>query len=706
MLKRPFLLTVVLLGGLCFCMSGVVFADAEALFEQAKTYTGSGYRQQAGQIYKSIAADYPGTDYALKAQSELIILDIVEKQDAEIQDAIDSLAASYSNNPQLPDVLCNIAMGFGWAGKLQHAKNLYQQVIQRWPESSAVRKAQLGVSRMDIVLLIKAGDYTAAETQIAQILEDFSDLASMPGALYHIARRYQWSRKYELAENIHQELIRRYPDSDVAARAQLGMARTGILALVKGGDFDTAGTELDKLLQDFSGNLGLPPVLYDIAKEYEVQVKYEKASEIHQKIVQQYPDSPDAGQSRFDFPRTKILSLIELGNDIAADTEFDKFVQEFSADSRLPKAIYDIARKYEWLKEYEKAKTLYMQITDGEPGSSAASDAQLGISRINTLLPIEAGDYNTAGEELEKLAEGFVNDEALPDALWDIAKAYQQEMEYQRCRAVLQQIIEQWPESSYAAKAPTGLAVVNVLLLNKMGDYAAADAAVDSLIADFDDPCALTAAIYQIEEGYYNKAFTYGKPSRQDHLSAITAWEKLMTKLPGFSYDNADIIYFIACSYYQLAQYETAIGYYTKVALNWPDSSTYPWGNLALMEKCYQGLVESAVITQAQAEELIEQTFDAIIENSPASISAKYACLKLGRMNFDTGQWADAALYFELLWLSFPDEPGMADIVYDLGTAYQQMGKINLAIAVYEQFLSTHNSPIIQQELERLLAML
>ena len=43
-----------------------------------------------------------------------------------------------------------------------------------------------------------------------------------------------------------------------------------------------------------------------------------------------------------------------------------------------------------------------------------------------------------------------------------------------------------------------------------------------------------------------------------------------MAKLPGFSYHNPDINYFIACSYYQLAQYENAIGYYTKVALNWP----------------------------------------------------------------------------------------------------------------------------------------
>jgi len=97
MSKEVFLAALVLFGVGLFTMSGQCFADAAVLLEQAKTYTGSGYRQQAKQLYNSIVQDYPGTDYALKAQSELIILDIVEKQDAEIQDAIDSLAARIPN---------------------------------------------------------------------------------------------------------------------------------------------------------------------------------------------------------------------------------------------------------------------------------------------------------------------------------------------------------------------------------------------------------------------------------------------------------------------------------------------------------------------------------------------------------------------------------------------------------------------------------
>ena len=501
MVRKALITGLVFAGLLFFVLSRRCFADAAALFEQAKTYTSNGYRQEAEQIYRRIVEDYPGTDHVLRAQSELISLDIPEKQDSQIQAAIDSLIANYPNHPDLPGYLCDIAMDFGWAGKLGQAKNLYQQVIQGWSESSAVRKAQLGISRMDIVLLIKAGDYSSAETQTGQMLEDFSDLSSMRGALYHIARSYQWSRKYELAENIHQELILRYPNSDTADRARLDVARIDILVLIKTGDYNTAAVKIDKLLEDLSGHPGLPALLYAIAKEYEVQVKYEEASNIHQRIIQQWPDNSYSSQSRFNFPRTKILTLIESGNYAEGKAEFDKFAEQFSGHSKLPKAVYDIARKYEWLRQYEEARRLYRQVTERYSDSSAAGKADLGLSRINALLPIESGDYEAAGEEVEKLSEGFVEDPGMPEALYRIAKGYQERGEYERARSVLDQLIQQRPESSYAAKARIDVRVVNVLLLNKRGDHTAAEAAVDNLIADFNDQSALTGAIYQIEEG-------------------------------------------------------------------------------------------------------------------------------------------------------------------------------------------------------------
>jgi regulator of sirC expression with transglutaminase-like and TPR domain len=52
--------------------------------------------------------------------------------------------------------------------------------------------------------------------------------------------------------------------------------------------------------------------------------------------------------------------------------------------------------------------------------------------------------------------------------------------------------------------------------------------------------------------------------------------------------------------------------------------------------------------------------------------------------------------------LHFGDDPALADVVYDLGKAYEQLGQVSLAVAVYEQFLSKQPSAKIQEELEKL----
>jgi len=463
--------------GLLFCVTSTkCFADAAALFEQAKNYTSGGYGQEAEQIYKRIIEDYPGTGHVLKAQSELIILDIPKKQDSQIQDAIDNLIANYSNHQDLPSVLCNIAMGFGWAGKFQHAKNLYQQVIQQWPDSSTVRKAQLGVSRIDIILLIKAGDYSAAETQIAQILEDFSDLSSMPEVLYHIARRYQWSRKYERAASIHQELIRRYPDSDMADRARLDIARTGILKLIKTGNYAAAETEIAKLLQNFSGHLSLPTVIHSIAREYETKHKYGKAASLHQQIIQQWPDNPYIGMARFDFSKTTVMSLIQSGSFAAATVKLDELVEGFSGDSRLPAALYKIAVTYEQSEKYEQARTIYQQIIQNYPDNPIVLEAQLGVSTIQVVLSIESGDYTVVEAEFDKLVKDFAEHPGLPSSFYEIAGKYEWSGQYERAKSLYQQIIQQYPDSqqiiqqypdsSYATQAQLHISRVNNLSLS------------------------------------------------------------------------------------------------------------------------------------------------------------------------------------------------------------------------------------------------
>ena len=86
-------------------------------------------------------------------------------------------------------------------------------------------------------------------------------------------------------------------------------------------------------------------------------------------------------------------------------------------------------------------------------------------------------------------------------------------------------------------------------------------------------------------------------------------------------------------------------------------------------------------------DRLIEQAYQTFVEKYPDRGLAKAATLKLGRLNFQRGRWADAVWYFELFRQKSPDDPRLLAVLYDLGRAYEEMGQLSQAAQVYSEFI-------------------
>lgn len=84
-MAKKILFVTLILAGLVFSGAKMCFADAAELLEQAKTYANNGYWPTAKQIYRAIVTDYPATDYALRAEGELICMSTREKTNEQIQ---------------------------------------------------------------------------------------------------------------------------------------------------------------------------------------------------------------------------------------------------------------------------------------------------------------------------------------------------------------------------------------------------------------------------------------------------------------------------------------------------------------------------------------------------------------------------------------------------------------------------------------------
>jgi len=461
-------------------MTDEPLVDTVAQLEQAEAYVDNSEYEQAEAIYKTIIQDYPGTDYALEAQTNLVILYINWDKPAQAEAAFDELVAEFSAHKDIAQAVYDIAYCYGELHKnYEKARQLHQYVIENWPDSEVAIWSQTDLATCSINL----ADDPNAEAAIEELLTEFSDHNDIAPAVYAIAGHYGGLQQYEKAREFHQYVLENWPNSEVAIWAQRDVAALNIDL----GDDPNAQAAIEKLLTEFSENNNIAGALYYIADSYRELQQYEKAQELYQYVIENWPQPEGTIWSQV----AVAMSNIVLGDDPNAQAVIDKLIADFNGHPDLPEALYDIAVAYEDLRRYEESKSIYQQIIQQSPDSPEVRKAQLDIPKTQILL--------------------FISD----------------------------------------------------------GNETAAEAGINSLITNFNGLPDLPETISRIEEGYYINILAVEEYFREDFLNPVEVWEKVMRRVPDFFHDDPDLYYFIADCYRQLGEYEKAIEYYGIVAANW-----------------------------------------------------------------------------------------------------------------------------------------
>ena len=258
-------------------------------------------------------------------------------KDNEAQVAIDKMKADFAAEPNTPETLCWIAEEYRWAGKDETAKSMYQQIMQQYPTGSVANKARLGVSRIDVLSLIKAGKTKEALDATDKLVADFAGHPDLPETLYWTAKHFEWtSVNYDETKRIYQQLMQNCAGSEFAKQAQVDFKRishrTKIFSLIKTGDDAGIQAAIAELKADFAGSPELPSELYWIAREHEEYpnpTKYAQADAMYKQILQQYPGSDSAGNAKLDVLRMKVLPLMEAGKDADAQAVVDSMMTNY-----------------------------------------------------------------------------------------------------------------------------------------------------------------------------------------------------------------------------------------------------------------------------------------------------------------------------------------------------------------------------------------
>ncbi|HEY1478034.1 MAG TPA: outer membrane protein assembly factor BamD [Chthoniobacterales bacterium] len=221
-------------------------------------------------------------------------------------------------------------------GKLQAAFYEYQALVQKYPRSpdfEAALQAQYGIAkayldgkRVDVYGVPTLPSMGKAQEMFQKLVTNAPYGRIAPLAQYGVGQALEKSGSITATVNAYQQVVDRYPNSDVAPNAMYQIGYVYFQASRRTGYDQTAAVRAQESFEDFllrfpnsekvpqaQDNLKTLRSLnvansYDIAKFYDKQRNYKAAYVYYNEVVQQQPDSPQAQRAkvRMDQIRSKV----------------------------------------------------------------------------------------------------------------------------------------------------------------------------------------------------------------------------------------------------------------------------------------------------------------------------------------------------------------------------------------------------------------
>jgi len=274
---------------------------ARAVCEIADEYRELGRYGEALENYEYVMRTWPETEHAMEAQSGEVLTNISLKDDSAADAALNVLISKYGKSEDIEKIVKEIADECRELDRNQDAIEVYEKVVENWPECDEAIESQTYVAK----LYISASDDANAQAAIDGMVAKFSQHSDLAEALDEIAEEYEKAERYGEAKNVYQLIMKQTPSSSEANEAPLDIRKVDILALIALGNDSEAQTEIDRLVADFNDNPGLAEAIYQIGKKYhddarrdegkglddEAIAHYWKAITTWQIVREKYPDS-------------------------------------------------------------------------------------------------------------------------------------------------------------------------------------------------------------------------------------------------------------------------------------------------------------------------------------------------------------------------------------------------------------------------------
>lgn len=574
--------------------------------------------------------------------------------------------------------------------KFREANAAYQVVIDQFGHSIHSEKA----------VYLMATSYFQNK-QLAEIVTSLnSTLKLMPvsptrwqaESYLWIAEAYYALNQYDAAMRTYQLVVDNYKDAPKMANALLGVAA----ALAKAGRFDEAGVAHERALtvaESVKSKEVKRSVLMDTAQVLFTQKKYEKAMGYFDEFVNRYPDDALVPQALFQAG----VSYYRLEYYTEAMARWDRLVKDFSNTDLAPKALHQIGKTLFGLGNYGEAAQKLQLLIDKYPAFESNKEARIQIAQCY----YNQGQFQLAAKRLEEFLNNYPKDPKAKDVLELLQMAHYREGKGQEDLAAL---TERFPKSRLTADIywQMGAEAYNEKQYKQALDY------FRKLVGEFPEAQQVAQAYYFMAESHFNL---------EEYPKSVTAYKNFLLNFPKDP-NRITSLFRLGVSHFQTGNYGEAViafndtleadpngGLARDAMMNIPlcyKKMSQPNQALSAYERFltrYPGdpqrnkiLIDmGALDEESKNYETALKRYAAVGNDTPESFAA---LLGQGRVYRLIKMPSKELEIYEKLRAKAPKshEDRLAGMV-TLAEMYQELGKINESIAVYEDIASSSPNP-------------
>ena len=286
------------------------------------------------------------------------------------------------------------AEDFYAAKNYESALSTYKRFLKTYPSSKLASKAQLQIA--DILLI--QGRWNASFDAYQNLITRYPDTPEFEGAV---------ARQVLIANS--------YLDMKKVMVLGYGVPVPGITGIEK------AAKMYETILKNAPYSIYAPITQFNLGLAFERARKIKEAREAYQKVLDKYPNSDVCDDALYQIAYLYMqLGLTSSSQDLSAlvlaRETFEDFLLQYPKSEKAPQArdnlatigrteagnLIDIAKWYDWSKDYKAAIIYYSDVVRKQPRTA---DAELAKTRIEELRSQYGDDVLRVGSERAESGE-------------------------------------------------------------------------------------------------------------------------------------------------------------------------------------------------------------------------------------------------------------------------------------------------------------